>query len=131
MQYKVINASQLKTMLSEFKYLIKVFLDKKYWLIDLETFEKLLNEWKQKRKQYIQDRYDCDDFSLTFKCFCINSYGYNAVGRVLDWISRHSYNIVALSNNEVYILEPQTGEIFEYRFREKRYYSCILAVATF
>ncbi len=110
------------------KWCIKWYDDRKYWTTDRDGLEIIVEDYMKKKRKYVKDRFDCDDFSRTFKCFCIEHYGINAVGLVRDPIPRHAYNTFVTYDGYIYVVEPQTGEIFRFEDRPKKYYRCLFAL---
>lgn len=63
---------------------------------------------------YVRNYFDCDDFAWVFKgAASVNQF--NCVGLVIGWWhGLHCWN-VALTDQGVYQIEPQTGEIFTWK----------------
>jgi hypothetical protein len=73
---------------------------------------------------YVHETFDCDDFSRAFKENMVEA-GYTAVGRVVDFAGGHSYNVVAVAGDneaKLWLVEPQTGHIFQYPAERKKPY---------
>jgi len=109
----------------------KVLTDNYYWTVDIFEWRKIAVNFLKTAKSYQKDKYDCDDFATNFKCFCVSNYGLNAIGIVIDWISRHAYNCIVDSTREFYLLEPQTGDIFTLKKRRKRSYFYHFSIVLF
>ncbi len=120
---KVVGLEEFKKLTRKPRFAIKLYLDKKYWIPDMLELLDLIAEWKKKRVEYVKDRFDCEDFARAFKCFMTEN-GINSVGYVIDWLSRHSYNLVV--SDEVYIFEPQTSELVMLSKRKIKYYSLFM-----
>jgi hypothetical protein len=74
--------------------------------------------------KYVKEVFDCDDFSRAFKERMVEA-GYTAVGRVVDFAGGHSYNVVAVAGDneaKLWLVEPQTGHIFQYPAERKKPY---------
>ena len=100
-------------------------LDGWYWLpATKEDFLTMVNySWAEKR-QWIQDQFDCDDFSFGFKSHMVEDFGTNCVGVVIDVPSSHAYNLVVFKDRTWALWEPdsnvfvQPGEDSRHSFRE-------------
>ncbi len=126
-----LDVLDMRTALKKVSWCIKLFDDVKYWTTDFAGMIEILKTWEGSRKPYIADRFDCDDFSRVFKCHCIDSYGFNAVGLVRDYPMRHAYNLFVTDDLKVYVIEPQTGTWWEFDERPKDRYLCKLALIMF
>lgn len=92
--------------------------DEKYYVIDAPNFFSIVaNDWGYQR-QYITDRYDCDDFSFSFSSRMAEIFGTNAVGVVNgniydassgNLIGGHEFNLAIVVENgqlALYLVEP-------------------------
>lgn len=85
-------------------------LDGIYWLLPLDRFKaEILEPWRTMRYQVDGDRFDCDDFSLSFAAYS-RARGINAVSIVIASGAAHGFNIVALPDGRLLGIEPQGGE---------------------
>ena len=86
--------------------------DDEYNVVDERTFNKIMNASRTKRFHY-EKFFDCDKFSRLFQAECF-TLELNSVGLVIDWSSRHSYNLVALSKSDgglkFITIEPQSDQ---------------------
>jgi len=119
--YKLSQAEVLKA-LSCFKLSLKLPLDRKYYTVSYKEWIKLIERDWLDHKQYVKERFDCDDFALCFKTHMAEKYGLNAVAFVADFIAGHCYNAIILPNGKAMLFEPQTDKLFEFSERDKRYY---------
>jgi hypothetical protein len=119
-KYYTITANELKNIAKQQIGCDCWFWDGKYWYTDLDTWKVIvqrdeLNEYKQ----WVLDRFDCDNFAVTFSShmaefFDMNSAGV-ALGAVLDKntkqeIGYHAYNCFIVNSNgkaELWLYEPQ------------------------
>ena len=131
MRISEISKDNLVSALKVVRFCIKVYDDKRYWTTDLDGFMSIITEWTLKKRDYVEDRFDCDDFAKTFKCYCIERYGINTVGLVRDFIKRHAYVLLVTSDSEIIIFEPQNGNWWMFCSRPKREYPCVLSIITF
>ena len=127
----IIQYNTLKRILKKVRFSIKLLLDRKYWTVDIYDWLKIIDNWKKNKYNYIADRFDCDDFARLFKCYVTREYKLNAVGFVVDWLKRHSYNIVVTSDLSIYVVEPQTGDVWKYENRPRDKYLCNLSLIIF
>ena len=100
-----------------------MILDGKYYMANESNMLNVIAwDWTEKKK-FILDRYDCDDFAFTFKANVNRYYDLNQVGVVVDWSSRHAYNIILFPNRNIWLFEPQTDSFFFVSERKKFLYS--------
>jgi len=91
-----------------------------YRVIQKEDMEKFLAKDKTDRKQYLQEFYDCDDFSLVL-AGRVNLWFPNAFG--ILWRSQppHAMNVFVDSHFKVWLVEPQDDSLYEppkfYKYR--------------
>ena len=100
-------------------------LDSKYWVCDRAEFNKIVQwDWTDK-KQYISEKYDCDNFAFSFKARVDKWFHLNCVGLVIDWSGAHAYNIVVFKDGTWSLFEPQSdtwptaGQSNMYKFESK------------
>ena len=90
--------------------------DGKYTVSDRSSFINVLNNFWERQKNYVRDRYDCENFAEWFRVWLVG-LGITAVGVVYDSSpvgqQGHAYNMVIFENPdgtlEAHLLEPQTG----------------------
>lgn len=93
--------------------------DSKYHI----QFSEVVFEWLQgfeKLRKYVEDVFDCDDYSDWLKAWFAIEYKLNTVGRVKGdspW-GWHAYNIVVCVDG-VYIIEPQVKYMWPVKEAEK------------
>ena len=103
--------------------LIRFPLDGHYWLTDQNNFLNIVAwDWVDK-KQYIVDRYDCENYAFSFKAHIDRFFGLNQVGIVLDYESGHGYNLVIFPSGNVMLYEPQSDSLFFIPERNKQLYA--------
>ena len=66
-------------------------------------------DWVDK-KQYVKDKYDCENFAFSFKARTDRRFGINTVGLVIDYSGGHAYNVVLFTDSPPLLYEPQTDE---------------------
>ncbi len=98
--------------------------DRNYFVLTKDSLAKLISDWK--KRKYIKERWDCDNFAYAFKVYCMLASEYEAnaeicVGRVSivykeeGETRRHALNLVLYIEDDNYHLsffEPQTSELF-------------------
>jgi len=126
-----IPVDKLKSALGCVSWCIKLYDDGRYWTTDYAGLLEILSEWLGSKRSYVADRFDCDDFSRLFKCFCIERYGINAVGLVRDYLMRHAYILFVTDELNVFVVEPQNGAIWTFDERPRGNYLCKFALITF
>ena len=79
-----------------------------------ESMEEFLDyDWTNER-EYIIQKYDCEQFAFSLVSALGEKYAVNGIGIVIDWSSRHAYNIyVDPETRDVHLIEPQTDELME------------------
>lgn len=83
-------------------------LDAKYWVCDREEFNKIVKwDWTD-NKQYLYEKYDCDNFAFSFKARVDRYFHLNNVGLVIDWSGGHAYNLVVFKDGTWSAFEPQS-----------------------
>lgn len=99
-------------------------MDGNYFLIDIATWKEIIaTDWTE-NKQYLVDKWDCDNFAYTFaahvsEIFDISvstCYGevYNKdTGKFLNWHYWNTIMTYEADGKHLYFFEPQTGEIVE------------------
>ena len=104
-------------------YLIDVIRDCE--VADLEYCSFSLDEWKiiltdifnelKPKETYKSRIFDCDDFALVFAgvlAFSAFKSGFTEQPAfAITWSQKHAYNLFITNDNEIYIFEPQTGNI--------------------
>ena len=132
--YEITKSEFAKVVGKRIRFSLKVYLDNKYYVPDEELMLHIVNDWVEKKRDYVAERYDCEDFARSFKCYVVEEYGVNSIGYVLDWFSRHGYNVVVYKSGEefnVKLFEPQSGKLMRVEDRSKRLYSMFLSLVLF
>ena len=107
---------------------VSFIVDGTYWMTDQNNFLNIVYwDWVDTR-EYIVDRWDCDNYALAFKSRIEQYFGLNQVGLVLDWESRHAYNLVIFPDGIVMLFEPQQDSLFFISERNRKFYSLNEAV---
>jgi hypothetical protein len=92
-------------------------IDEKYFLGNLEDLKKFIKKDLTNFKLYIAEQSDCDDFAIQlwsrFKKINPNF----AFGFAIS--PTHAFNIFIDDKLKIWIIEPQTDKIFEYKNQSK------------
>ena len=84
------------------------WLDSKYVAIPKAEFQKIIDwDWTD-NKTYIAEKYDCENFSFSFKARVDRRFYINTVGLVIDYEAGHAYNVIIFANGSMKIFEPQS-----------------------
>jgi len=103
--------------------IIRIPLDASYYLANQADFLNIVAwDWVD-TLQWTKDRWDCENFAFLFKSHVDLFFGLNQVGIVIDYVSRHSYNLVVYPDGKVQILEPQSDALYVWTQRPEAFYS--------
>jgi len=94
------------------------FVDIKYTVLNISKFNEFAETIKHliPSHSYERNKYDCDDFAWATYSAVRNYFGSIAFG--VAYTHRHAFNWVIFHDKDkllLYIVEPQTGEIFKIR----------------
>ena len=101
-------------LLAAFKTPLIAVIDLNYKATTRQFIDNLLAELLRENNKYIVDYFDCDDFSFVFKAMASKRL-VNSVGLVIGIRETipHVWN-VAICDDGVYQIEPQSGYVFRY-----------------
>jgi hypothetical protein len=88
-----------------------LFEDAKYRIVSLATMRTLINSCWVKEEPYVSEYFDCDKYATLFKAILAVYYHLNSAALVLNYTGQHSFNVIIVKEG-VFILEPQTGQIW-------------------
>ena len=86
-------------------------LDTSYFISKLEDTQQFIIWLGLDRAQYIPQRRDCDNFGMYAAAAISIWMGVNPIFAVWDFSGMHFYNFILTPTNDVYVYEPQTGQI--------------------
>ena len=111
---KVHNSNDVQNAFynSKFAHLQLILLDSKYWTVPIDTWEKMIARTKIDHKQYVAERYDCDDFAFSLKGRIGQLFSVNGCGLVVDFSGSHAYNLIITDTLELAALEPQADRLY-------------------
>lgn len=72
---------------------------------------------------YIREKWDCENFTILFKIETDLLYGLNQVAIILDYITKHSYNLIFYPNEKHQVAEPQSDGLYLWTERLEKFYS--------
>jgi len=99
--------------------------DEAYYKPSRSEVARIVKAWAATHPRYVGERFDCDDYAWTLKAHFskLASRSRNlpaayAVGIIWTETSSrglegHAYNWAYLSDNKVWLIEPQTGEMWQ------------------
>ena len=73
--------------------------------------------------KYIRERFDCENFALLFKVLVDLHFGLNQVAVIIDYVSKHSYNLILYPNGKHMVCEPQSDGLYLWTKRLTDFYS--------
>ncbi len=88
--------------------------DSWYVCVKRETWATILSDVLLNMPSYVNETFDCDDFSLVSKARVAEKYQVNTIALVLGDtpMGYHAWNAI-YTEGEILFLEPQTGEIWK------------------
>jgi len=136
-----------KTTKNPVKKVIRVLLflvrqwifDTMYYGVTREEFSKAVQEYKkwidEHELVWTSDRFDCDDFAVTFKAIATSILKKNSVGIAIGALYKdkqllggHAYNVVLFDDGTIMFFEPQTQELFEWETYDGYRYELITVI---
>lgn len=117
---KVANREYIKNVLPD--SIDHIPLDGQYRLYSRKRGKKWIKDDISDVRKYQRDYFDCDDFSFSFKAHMNLKHHWNAVGLVIDYKSKHSYNLIVWPDESYSLFEPQSDELFSYKERNQDKY---------
>lgn len=100
--------------------------DRKYWLTTIEKWKEIIEiDWTDE-KEYVSDRYDCDNFAGAFSARAAEVYGLNSAGEAWGSMKYNETNLTVghvftaivivdiIGHLSLYILEPQTDKFIKF-----------------
>ena len=73
--------------------------------------------------QYVREKFDCENFALLFKSMVDLVFRVNQVAVIMDYISKHSYNLILFDNGKHMVFEPQSDGLYVWTQRLTQFYS--------
>jgi len=86
-------------------------LDTSYFISKLEDTQHFIIWLGLDRAQYIPQRRDCDNFGFYAAAVISFICGVNPIFPVWDFSSMHFYDFILTPDRDIFVYEPQTGEI--------------------
>jgi len=87
------------------------FFDNVYYYLEEAEWNKVLWDVLTSQPVYVEERFDCDDFSLLTKVRVVERYKINGIGIAIGSspMGYHAWNIY-IQDGGLICIEPQTGE---------------------
>lgn len=107
-----VDWTDILDMLLEVYPFAKIYLsDRYYYLPSLEDIFDFLDGDETDKEHYVSEFHDCDDFSFRLMGqFHIKPW--SAIAIAIVWSGVHAYNLVVVTQEGVFLIEPQTDEVF-------------------
>ena len=97
-------------------------LDSTFYLCEYEDMNRIWGwDWVNTR-QYLAEKFDCDDFAFLFKANCTLNFGINSVALVIDYSAAHAYNLIFFPDQSAIVFEPQSDFSWDIDKRPKETY---------
>lgn len=80
--------------------------------------------------RYIKERFDCENFAILFKAMVDLYFHLNQVAIIIDYKSRHGYNLILYPNGKHQVCEPQSDGLYLWTKRIEDFYSMKGAICT-
>jgi len=94
-------------------------IDEKYFLTNLENLNRFLYKDLTNFKTYLSEQSDCDDFAIQLWAKFKKLYPNFAFGFAIS--NTHAFNVFIDSNLKIWIVEPQTDEVINYKNVKSKY----------
>jgi len=103
--------------------IIRVPLDSIYRMTNQKNFLNVVAwDWIDSIK-YDKEFFDCENFAISFKAHVDMYFKLSQVGIVIDYKSKHGYNLVIYPDGNVHVLEPQSDALYVWPKRPEKFYS--------
>ena len=86
-------------------------LDTSYFIPSLEDTQQFIIWLGLDRAQFLPERRDCDNFGMYAAAAISIWMGVNPIFAVWDFSSMHFYDFILTPDRDIFVYEPQTGEI--------------------
>ncbi len=99
---------------------VKVYvIDEKYNLTNIKNIQKFLLKDLTNYKNYSAEKSDCDDFAIKLWARFKELHPNFALGFAIS--NSHAFNIFIDDQLKIWIIEPQTDRVFEYKNVKSKY----------
>ena len=85
--------------------------DKTYGATSVTEAKKFSNETKIQAREWIEEKYDCDEFSFALMGYWNDGLEQFAFG--IAWSATHAFNIMVDNNKQVWVVEPQSNKFIK------------------
>lgn len=101
-----------ETLIGAFPYAKILLVDRYYYLPTLDEVFAFLEQDETDKETYVSDFHDCDDFSFRLMGqFHVKPWSAAAVA--IAWSDVHAYNVIIVTQDGAFIIEPQTDELIK------------------
>ena len=73
--------------------------------------------------KYIKEKFDCENFAILFKAIVDLYFHLNQVALIIDYVSKHSYNLILYPNGKHQVCEPKSDGLYLWTDRLTNFYS--------
>ena len=111
-----ISLSQVSYFFDKWEIKNQVIGDDHYYLMNLEDMKTILRVNYSRLKSFVDDNYDCDDFTKVLAgilSFVAGGFAHGIV-HVNTLKGKHALNFFFDDKKVLYYIEPQTNEIFKF-----------------
>lgn len=85
--------------------------DRYYYLCTLQDVFDFLDSDETDKEHYVSEWFDCDNFSFRLMGqFQVKPW--SAIAMAIVWSGTHAYNLVVVTAEGVFLIEPQTDKLF-------------------
>lgn len=87
----------------------RIWQDETYWCPVKKDFQAFLGATEVSEYDYVDERYDCESFSESFRTRFIEQLGVTSVGLITQFEdpNAHVWNVVVYANGDVEMIEPE------------------------
>ena len=111
--------------------IVRAPLDMEYELTDHGNMLNIVAWDATDKIKYVREKFDCENFAILFKAVIDLIFHLNQVALIIDYISKHSYDLILFPNEKHMVCEPQSDGLYLWTERLTKFYSmkgaiCIL-----
>lgn len=109
--------------------IVRVPLDMEYILTNHSNMLNVIAWDATDKIKYVREKFDCENFAILFKAMTDLVFHLNQVVIIMDYISKHSYNLILYPNEKHQVCEPQSDGLYLWTERLDKFYSMRGAIA--
>jgi len=122
---QVDNTFIVEKLIEHFPYAKLYISDRYYWVCPKQTIRDFLAMDDTDKEKYIYESHDCDDFSFRLMGQ-FHKKPYSALAFGIAWSNVHAYNVVVVTEEGVFLVEPQTDALIP--FTDDEAYNTVLII---